>query len=78
MARRPEDWNSANGDHFNCKSGDLASPDREHAQISALSTPPDPGRLAHVNTIMIQIVPRDPSRRDRLIDADRRGLSALF
>jgi hypothetical protein len=27
---------------------------------------------------MIQIVPRDPSRRDRLIDADRRGLSALF
>jgi len=27
---------------------------------------------------MIQIVPRDPAWRDRLIDADRRGLSALF
>ena len=40
--------------------------------------PPDPGRLAYVNTIMIQIVPRYPAWRDRLIDADRRGLSALF
>jgi hypothetical protein len=27
---------------------------------------------------MIQIVQRDPAWRDRLIEADRRGLSALF
>ena len=40
--------------------------------------PPDPGRLASADTIMIQIVPRDPAWRDRLIDAERRGLSALF
>jgi hypothetical protein len=31
-----------------------------------------------VNTIMIQIVLRDPAWRHRLTNADRRGLSALF
>ena len=32
-----ENWNSANADIFYGKAGDLAGPDREHAEISALA-----------------------------------------
>jgi TnpA family transposase len=73
-----ENWNSANADIFYGKAGDLAGPDREHAEISALALHLIQAALAYVNTIMIQIVLRDPAWRDRLTDADRRGLSALF
>ena len=73
-----ENWNSANVDFFYGKSGDLTGPDREHAEVSALSLHLIQAALAYVNTIMIQIVLRDPAWRDRLTDEDRRGLSALF
>ena len=73
-----ENWNSANADIFYGKAGDLAGPDREHAETSALALHLIQAALAYVNTIMIQIVLRDPAWRDRLTDADRRGLSALF
>jgi hypothetical protein len=73
-----ENWNSANSDIFYGKAGDLAGPDREHAEIFALELHLIQAALAYVNTIMIQIVLRDPAWRDRLIEADRRVLSALF
>jgi Tn3 transposase DDE domain-containing protein len=73
-----ENWNSANADIFYGKAGDLAGPDREHAEISALALHLIQAALAYVNTIMIQVVLRDPAWRARLTDADRRGLSALF
>ena len=73
-----ENWNSANTDIFYGKSGDLTGPDREHAEISALALHLIQAALAYVNTIMIQIVMRDPAWQNRLTDADRRGLSALF
>lgn len=73
-----ENWNSADEDIFYGKSGDLAGPDREHAEISALSLHLVQAAHAYVNTIMIQIILRDPAGRDRLTDEDRRGLSALF
>ena len=57
---------------------DLTGPDREHAEISAPSLHLIQAALAYVNTIMIQIVLRDPAWRDRLTGEDRRGLSALF
>jgi Tn3 transposase DDE domain len=57
---------------------DLTGPDREHAEISALSLHLIQAALAYVNTIMIQIVLRDLAWRDRLTGEDRRGLSALF
>ena len=73
-----ENWNSANADIFYGKAGDLTGPDREHAEISALALHLIQSALAYVNTIMIQIVLRDPAWQNRLTDADRRGLSALF
>ena len=73
-----ENWNSANADIFYGKSGDLTGPDREHAEISALSLHLTQAALAYVITMMIQVVLRDTAWRDRLTDEDRRGLSALF
>ena len=73
-----ENWYSANADIFYGKAGDLAGPDREHAEISALALHLIQAALAYVNTIMIQIVLRDSAWWDRPTDADRRGLSALF
>ena len=53
-----ENWNSANADIFYGKDGDLAGPDREHAEISALALHLSRPRSLYVNTIMIQIVLR--------------------
>lgn len=53
-----ENWHSANNDIFYGKAGDLAGPDREHAEISALALHLIKAAIAYVNTIMIQIVLR--------------------
>jgi TnpA family transposase len=43
-----ENWNSANADIFYSKSGDLAGPDREHAETSALALRLIQAALTHV------------------------------
>jgi TnpA family transposase len=43
-----ENWNSANADIFYGKAGDLAGPDREHAEISALALHLIQAALAYV------------------------------
>lgn len=73
-----ENWNSANKDIFYGKAGDLTGDDREHVEVSALALHLTQAAIVFLNTHMIQIVLRDPAWRDRLTEADRRGLSALF
>ncbi|MFI0487471.1 Tn3 family transposase [Actinomadura sp. 9N215] len=73
-----ENWNSASKDLFYGKAGDLTGDDREHAEVSALALHLIAVTIAYLNTVMIQIVLRDPAWRTRLTPADRRGLSALF
>ena len=73
-----ENWNSANKDIFYGKAGDLTGDDKEHAEVSALALHLTQAAIGYLNTIMIQIVLRDPEWRKKLTGADRRGLSALF
>ncbi|WP_433501764.1 Tn3 family transposase (plasmid) [Sphaerimonospora sp. CA-214678] len=73
-----ENWNSASKDIFYGKAGNLTGEDREHAEVSALALHLIQAAIAYLNTIMIQIVLRDPAWQKRLTPADRRGLSALF
>jgi TnpA family transposase len=73
-----ENWNSANKEIFYGKAGELTGDDKEHVEVSALALHLIQAAIGYLNTIMIQIVLRDPVWRDRLTDADRRGLSALF
>jgi TnpA family transposase len=73
-----ENWNSANKDIFYGKAGDLTGDDKEHVEVSALALHLTQAAVAYLNTIMIQIVLRDPKWQKKLTDEDRRGLSALF
>jgi TnpA family transposase len=73
-----ENWNSANQDIFYGKDGDLVGADKESVEVSALALHLLQAALTYVNTILVQRVLADSAWRDRLTDADRRGLSALF
>lgn len=73
-----ENFNSASKDLFYGKAGDLTGDDREHAEVSALALHLLAAAIAYLNTVMIQIVLRDPAWQRKLTPADRRGLSALF
>ncbi|GLY80507.1 hypothetical protein Airi01_087740 [Actinoallomurus iriomotensis] len=73
-----ENFNSASKDIFYGKAGDLTGDDREHLEVSALALHLITAAITYLNTVMIQIVLRDPAWNRRLTPADRRGLSALF
>jgi len=73
-----ENWNSGNTVIFYGKDGDLAGPDREHAEVSLLALHLLQSALVHVNTLLLQAVLEDPAFHDLLDDNDRRGLSPLF
>ncbi|KIZ15746.1 transposase [Streptomyces natalensis ATCC 27448] len=73
-----ENWNSANKDVFYGKDGDLTGEDRESMEVSMLALHLLQSALVHVNTLLIQQVLAEPKWAERLIDADRRGLSPLF
>jgi TnpA family transposase len=73
-----EHWNSANGVIFYGKDSDLASPDRENAEVSMLALHLLQSALVHVNTLLLQHVLDDPAWAARMTDADRRGLTPLF
>lgn len=47
------------------KSGDLTGDDKEHVEVSALALHLTQAAIAYLNTIMIQIVLRDPKWQKR-------------
>jgi TnpA family transposase len=73
-----ENWNSGNSAIFFGKSGDLAGPDREHAEVSMLALHLLQASLVYLNTLLVEAVLADPAFADRIGPAERRGLSALF
>ena len=56
-----ETWNSGNGIVFYGKNGELASPDRENAEISMLALHLLQSAVVHVNTLLLQQVLADPA-----------------
>ena len=73
-----ETWNSGNGIVFYGKNAELASPDRENAEISMLALHLLQSAVVHVNTLLLQQVLADPAWANRMTDDDRRGLTPLF
>jgi hypothetical protein len=56
----------------------LTGDDHETVEVSALALHRVQASIADLNTILIQIVMRDPKWQKKLTPVDRRGLSALF
>jgi TnpA family transposase len=73
-----ETWNSGNGVVFYGKNSELASPDRENAEISMLALHLLQSAVVHVNTLLLQQVLAHPAWAARMTDSDRRGLTPLF
>ncbi|MFC8957521.1 Tn3 family transposase [Streptomyces sp. NPDC057101] len=73
-----EDWNSANTVLHYSKDGALTGPDKEHAETSMLALRLLQSALVHVNTLLVQEVLVEPAWAEKLGDADRRRLTALF
>jgi hypothetical protein len=73
-----ETWNSGNGVVFYGKNADLASPDRETAEISMLALHLLQSAVVHLNTLLLQQVLAEPAWAARMTDDDRRGLTPLF
>jgi hypothetical protein len=70
--------NSADTVIFYGKESQLTGADREHQEVSVLALHLLQSALLHVNTLLLQRVLAEPEWRDRLSDADRRALTALF
>ncbi|WP_245974650.1 transposase [Thermomonospora umbrina] len=73
-----ENWNSANTDLFYGSAGTIPGSDKEHQEVSMLSLHLLQSALVFINTLLIRSVLKDPAWRQRLTDADKRGLSPLF
>lgn len=73
-----EHWNSGNEVIRYGNDGDLAGPDREHAEVSMLALHLLQSALVHVNTLLLQRVLDEPAWADRLGPEDQRGLTPLF
>jgi Tn3 transposase DDE domain len=73
-----ETWNSGNGIVFYGKNAELASPDRENAEISMLALQLLQSAVVHVNTLLLQQVLADPAWAGQMTDDDRRALTPLF
>jgi TnpA family transposase len=73
-----ENWNSTNGFIFYGKSGELATNKREDQQMAILSLHLLQICMVYINTLMLQQVLGEEAWRQRMGDAERRGLSPLF
>jgi TnpA family transposase len=73
-----EHWNSGNEVIRYGNDGDLAGPDREHAEVSMLALHLLQSALVHINTLLLQRVLGDPGWATRLGPDDQRGLTPLF
>jgi TnpA family transposase len=73
-----ENWNSANTDLFYGSAGTIPGSDKEHQEVSMLSLHLLQSALVFINTLLVRSVLKDPTRQQKLTDADKRGLSPLF
>jgi TnpA family transposase len=73
-----ESWNSANGFIFFGKGGEFSSNRFEDQEVSMLCMHLLQNCLVLVNTLMVQRVLASPERREKLSEADWRGLTPLF
>jgi hypothetical protein len=73
-----ENWNSGNTVIYYGKDGQLAGPDREHAEVSMLALHLLQSALVHVNTLLLQAVLEVPRFHDLIGENERRALSPLF
>jgi TnpA family transposase len=73
-----ENWNSANGFIFYGKSGELATNKREDQELAILSLHLLQICMVYINTLMLQQVLAEEEWRQRMGEAERRGLSPLF
>jgi TnpA family transposase len=72
-----ENWNSANSFIFFGKGGEVATNRLEDQEVSVLALHLLQSCLVYINTLMLQRVLGEPSWRNRMTDADRRGLCPL-
>jgi hypothetical protein len=72
-----ENWNSANGFIFFGKGGEVASNRLEDQEVSVLALHLLQSCLVYINTLMLQRVLGEPTWRQRMTEADIRGLSPL-
>jgi TnpA family transposase len=73
-----ESWNSANGFIFYGKHGEVSTNDVDAQEIAILSMHLLQSCLVYVNTLMMQEVLAEPAWRQRMTEADWRGLTPLF
>jgi len=73
-----ESWNSANGFIFYGKHGEVSTNDVDAQEIAILSMHLLQSCLVSVNTLMMQEVLAEPAWRQRMTEADWRGLTPLF
>jgi TnpA family transposase len=73
-----ENWNSANSFIFYGRSGEIATNQREDAEVSMLCLHLLQAALTFVNTLLIQRVLADPAWMERLTVEDLRALTPLI
>ncbi len=73
-----ENWNSATGFTFFGKSGEISTNRREDQELAVLSLHLLQICMVYINTLMIQEVLTEPAWRERMGEAERRGLTPLF
>lgn len=73
-----ETWNSANGFIFFGRGGEVASNRLDDQQASVAALHLLQSCLVYVNTLMLQRVLNEPTWREKLTEADRRGLTPLI
>jgi len=73
-----ENWNSSNGFVYYGKRGEVATNDPDAQEISILSLHLLQACVVYINTLMVQTVLEDEQWKERMTDADWRGLTPLF
>jgi TnpA family transposase len=73
-----ENWNSANGFIFYGKRGEVSTNDVDAQEVAILAMHLLQACLVYVNTLMTQEVLAEPAWRQRMTEADWRGLTPLF
>jgi TnpA family transposase len=73
-----ENWNSANGFIYYGRHGEISTNDVDAQEVAILSMHLLQSCLVYVNTLMVQEVLAQAKWRNRMTDADWRGLTPLF
>jgi TnpA family transposase len=73
-----ENWNSANGFIYYGRHGEVSTNDVDAQEVAILSMHLLQACLVYINTLMVQEVLEQPKWRNRMTDADWRGLTPLF